>query len=450
MVEINVDTIVAMATPSGRGGVGVVRVSGPLVRAIILEILKQHLKPRFAYYLHFYDAEESLDQGIAIFFEGPRSFTGEDVLELQGHGGPFVMEALIQKILELGARVARPGEFSERAFINNKIDLLQAEAVSDLINAHSRQAARAAMRSLQGDFSQFVEQLTQSMIQLRMYIEATLDFPEEEIECLEEGHIAEKLKELQQQLQSLCTKVHQGLKLSRGLKVVIAGKPNAGKSSLLNKLSGLTAAIVTDIPGTTRDVIKEEIQIGNLMIQLADTAGLRDSVDAIEQEGIRRTQQELLLADHIIWMMDAEKEACINPEWVPFVPEGVGVTVLCNKIDMTGAAVQLIQNLEPAYTLIYVSVKTGEGLPVFLTHLQSTLGAECTTESNFIARQRHMDALLLAKKHLEQGIKQIAAGHLELLAEELRASQLAVDEITGKFTSDDLLGKIFSEFCIGK
>lgn len=455
MVENNVDTIVAMATPPGRGGVGVVRVSGPLVLKIMKDMLGQSLKPRFAHYLAFYDThrEKTLDQGIAIFFENPHSFTGEDVLEFQGHGGPFVMGALIQRIQELGARIARPGEFSERAFIHNKIDLLQAEAVADLINASSEQAARAALRSLQGDFSRLIEILTRSVIHLRMYIEATLDFPEEEIEFLENGHVLKKLQDLQAQLTELCTKAHQGLKLSQSVKVVIAGKPNAGKSSLLNRLSGLEAAIVTHIPGTTRDVIKEEITLGNVTIQLIDTAGLRESTDIVEQEGIKRTQQELLSADHIIWITDADVDnpaSSIEPEWSSVIPKGAGLTVLCNKIDVTGASAGIVQNIECGYSTIYASVKTGEGIPLFLTHLQKTLGRAQTTENTFLARQRHVDALQLATRHIDRGLKQLNLGKLEFVAEELRCVQRALDEITGKFTSDDLLGKIFSEFCIGK
>lgn len=457
MVQNNVETIVAIATPPGKGGVGVVRVSGPLVPNIIPQILNQALKPRQASYSSFYgekqNAEDIIDQGIAIYFQNPQSFTGEDVLELQGHGGPFVMEALVQRILDLGARLARPGEFSERAYINNKIDLLQAEAVADLINASSKAASKAAMRSLQGDFSRLIEALVSELIHLRMYIEAGIDFPDEEIDLLKEGQVFEKLADLKQQLNTLAIKAENGLKLSRGLKVVIAGKPNAGKSSLLNRLSGIDSAIVTHIPGTTRDLIKEEIIIEGLVIQLVDTAGLRETGNVIEQEGIKRTTQELALADHIIWVMDINKDCKENEvekEWESIVPRDLKLTVLCNKIDTIGSfATDRIENNEDHFKL-YVSAKTGEGIPALLAHLKKILGAESTGEGNFLARKRHVEALALAKAHLEAGIQHYHVGNPELLAEELRLSQKALDEITGKFTSDDLLGKIFSEFCIGK
>ncbi len=457
MVQNNVETIVAIATPPGKGGVGVVRVSGPLVPQIIPQILNQTLKPRQAYYASFYseksenqNTKDIIDQGIALYFQNPHSFTGEDVLELQGHGGPFVMEALVQRILDLGARLARPGEFSERAYINNKIDLLQAEAVADLINANSKAASKAAMRSLQGDFSRLVDALVRELIHLRMYIEAGIDFPDEEIDLLKEGQVFEKLALLKEQLNTLNIKAENGLKLSRGLKVVIAGKPNAGKSSLLNCLSGIDSAIVTHIPGTTRDLIKEEIIIDGLVIQLVDTAGIRDTENVIEQEGIKRTTQELALADHVIWVMDLSNESD-QSEWKTIVPSGVKLTILCNKIDTIGSfPTDSIKNNEHEYSKLYISAKTGEGIPALLEHLKKILSTESTGEGNFLARKRHIEALNLAKVHLETGIQHYHVGNPELLAEELRLSQKALDEITGKFTPDDLLGKIFSEFCIGK
>lgn len=454
MVQNNVDTIVAIATPPGRGGVGVVRISGPLVLRLMPQILRQAIKPRQACYLGFYNTDQQsddhlIDQGIAIFFQAPHSFTGEDVLELQGHGGPFVMEALVQRILALGARRARPGEFSERAFMNNKIDLLQAEAVADLIHANSEQASRAAMRSLQGDFSRLIEGIVDSVIHLRMYIEAALDFPEEEVAFLNEGHVFEKLQSLQKQIDDLCIRANQGLKMSRGIKVVIAGKPNAGKSSLFNRLSGLEAAIVTDIPGTTRDLLKEEIYLDGLVLQLVDTAGLRDSENEIEQEGIRRTKQELHLADHVIVVVDACDSEFVFTEWKWLLPPGVKMTVIYNKMDVVQDFSPMPQDIHQAYTCLYVSAKTGEGIPSLLVHLKSILGITVTIEGGFIARQRHIESLLLAKQHLDLGIKNVLESP-ELLAEELRWVQRSLDEITGKFTSDDLLGKIFSEFCIGK
>jgi tRNA modification GTPase len=359
------------------------------------------------------------------------------------------MEALVQRILALGARLARPGEFSERAYINDKIDLVQAEAVADLINASSKQASKAAMRSLQGDFSRLIEGLVAELIHLRMYIEAGIDFPDEEIDLLKEGQVFEKLAQLNVQLHTLFVKAENGLKLSRGIKVVIAGKPNAGKSSILNRLSGMDSAIVTHIPGTTRDLIKEEITLDGLVIQLIDTAGLRETQNEIEQEGIKRTTQELALADHVIWVMDISEES-VEKEWESIVPKNIKLTVLCNKIDTLNSSANCRQDNHQDCFKIYVSAKTGEGIPLLLQHLKKTLGMESTGEGNFLARKRHIEALILAKQHLDIGIQHYQVGNPELLAEELRLAQKALDEITGKFTSDDLLGKIFSEFCIGK
>jgi tRNA modification GTPase len=459
------DTIVAMATPRGRGGVGIVRVSGSLVPQIAEQILGKTPKVRVAEHLTFLDKKrEPLDKGIALFFKGPHSFTGEDVLELQGHGGPVIMDVLLQEVITSGARLAQPGEFSLRAFLNNKIDLLQAEAISDLINASTVDAARGAMRSLQGAFSVQVENVVQALIQLRMYVEAAIDFPEEEIDFLKEGSIGEKLDKIIKKIEAVTHKVRQGALMSDGVKVVIAGLPNAGKSSLLNALSGFEAAIVTEIPGTTRDVLREQISIDGLLVQFIDTAGLREEAEIVEKEGIKRALKEISLADHVVWVVDGStlfskdhdnltdegtvKES-LWKECEGYISEEIGKTVLYNKIDKVGLAPK-IQKREN-YTMVFASAKTGEGIEIFREHIKEVMGFSKTTEGNFTARRRHLESLLNAQKYLREGARQLhefKAG--ELLAEELREAQLALESITGRFTSDDLLGKIFSEFCIGK
>lgn len=452
------ETIVAKATAPGFGGVGIVRVSGPLVFSIATALLKQALIPRYASYLPFWNvAGEIEDQGIALFFKGPNSFTGEDVLELQGHGGPVVMDRILRNVVALGARMARPGEFLERAFLNNKIDLLQAEAVHDLIHANTEAAARGAMRSLQGEFSNQITHITQQLIKLRMYVEAALDFPEEEIELLEENGVLSSLMALIQAITQLKREACNGALLSEGIKVVIAGKPNAGKSSLLNVLSGFETAIVTDIPGTTRDILREEINIDGLRLQLIDTAGLREVADVIEQEGIRRAHEEIKRAEHVIWVVDATaSHSETHPELMlsEVLPEGlkfskdIPITIFRNKIDIlnTAPSIEKMAN----YTVVSASVKTKAGLDLFREHLKESAGFG-VGESTFTARRRHLEALNRVEIHLLAGELHLKAGvGLELLAEELRLSQLSLDEMTGKFTSDDLLGKIFSEFCIGK
>lgn len=450
------DTIVAEATPRGRGGIGVVRISGPNTTCIAQRILKKTPAIRTAEYASFWDADGlCLDEGIALFFKAPHSFTGEDVLELQGHGSPVVMSALVQAALNAGARLAEPGEFSLRAFLNDKIDLLQAEAVADLINAHSLQAARGALRSLQGHFSGVINQFTAELIQLRMYVEAAIDFPEEEIDFLSSGTIEPKLNHILQQLEAVIAKAHQGLLLLNGVRVAIIGRPNAGKSSLLNLLAGYDRAIVTDYPGTTRDVLHESIDLEGLTIRLVDTAGLRVEAQTIEQEGIQRALQEVPLADHLIIVVDrtqtqeADPEQLL-PEWFNRFPAGVSISVLYNKIDKLSLTAK--SEIKKGHALFYVSIKTGEGMDTFKNHLKNIAGFSNTDEgSDFIARRRHLEALEKARTCLLEGRRQLLlfkAG--ELLAEELRQAQLALDEITGKFTADDLLGKIFSEFCIGK
>ncbi len=454
-MQQNEDTIVAQATPRGRGGIGVVRVSGSHTTFIAKQILGKVPQPRQAEYLPFLDKNgELLDQGIALFFKAPNSFTGEDILELQGHGGPFIMDCLIEEVVKAGARLAEPGEFSLRAFLNNKIDLTQAEAIVDLINASSKEAAKSALRTLQGIFSKNIEEIQQELIKLRMYVEAAIDFPEEEIDFLSDGIVKGMLQSLIDQVEGVIAKAHQGSLMSDGIKVVIIGRPNAGKSSLLNALTGYEAAIVADIPGTTRDVLREHISLDGLLIQLVDTAGLRIKADLIEQEGIKRALKETTFADHIIIVVDGTTThetdpKRLFPEWADKIPKETGITVLYNKVDCLNIPPFIEQ--KENYHVVAISAKTGAGLLEFRKHLKNSVGFSENSEGNFIARRRHLEALAQAKQHLLEGMFQLQhfkAG--ELLAEELRQAQLSLDQITGKFTSDDLLGKIFSEFCIGK
>jgi len=450
-----IDTITAPATPPGRGGIGVIRVSGPKTKDIAQAVLGQVPTARSAIHLPFNDQNgETIDLGIAIFFPNPKSFTGEDVLELHGHGGPVVMDLLLQRILSLGARMARPGEFSERAFLNNKLDLAQAEAIADLIDSSSTQAARFAVRSLQGEFSKRIHVLLDALIHLRMYVEAAIDFPEEEIDFLSDEKLNKHFDETQGQLENVLMSAQQGALLREGIAIVIAGPPNAGKSSLLNQLSGKDAAIVTDIPGTTRDTIKEFIHIDGIPLHIIDTAGLRNSPDVVEKEGIRRAQEEMSRADQILLVVDSSKTEKIKPEEIwPEIKELMSdqqnITVICNKIDLTKQKPKIEQDKE--FTKVYLSAKTGEGIEELKQHIKKTMGANDSTEGGFIARRRHIDALQRAEEHMQHAkiqLQQNRAG--ELVAEELRLAQNALSEITGAFSSDDLLGEIFSSFCIGK
>lgn len=454
------ETIVAQATPAGRGGVGIVRVSGDLALSVAKRILKQVPQPRQANYLPFYNANnEIVDQGIALFFKAPNSFTGEDVLELQGHGGPVIMDMLIEAVLaEKGTRIARPGEFSEQAFLNDKLDLTQAEAIADLIDANSRQAARSAMQSLQGKFSKQVNGLSNSIIHLRMYVEAAIDFPEEEIDFLSDGKVQNDLQHIIDNLQTLLTTAQQGSLLREGLQVVIAGRPNAGKSSLLNRLAGKEAAIVTDIAGTTRDTLKEYISINGVPLHIIDTAGLRESDDTVEQIGIERAWQAIDQADHLLFMVDANTTA-INqpfaawPEFLQLLPKHIPMTIVRNKIDLVGEQVasNTISTEYGELTQVTLSAAEDLGIDILRSHLSNELGLHTATEGQFIARRRHIDALQSCLSHLTQGQQQLhdaLAG--ELLAEDLRFAHQVLCEITGEFTSDDLLAKIFSSFCIGK
>ncbi|MCW8093428.1 tRNA uridine-5-carboxymethylaminomethyl(34) synthesis GTPase MnmE [Alteromonas sp. ASW11-130] len=454
------ETIVAQATAPGRGGVGIIRVSGPEAKAVSKAILHTSLTPRLASYCPFYDSHNNIiDQGIALFFSGPNSFTGEDVLELQGHGGQVVMDMLIDAVLQVpGIRLARPGEFSEQAFLNDKLDLAQAEAIADLIDASSKQAARSALRSLQGEFSEQINQLAEQVIQLRMYVEAAIDFPDEEIDFLSDGKVTSDLNAILQQLKHVQHQAKQGSLLREGMHVVIAGRPNAGKSSLLNALAGRDSAIVTDIAGTTRDILKEHIHIEGMPVHIIDTAGLRESTDEVELIGIKRAWQAIEEADRVLFVVDSTEsnEADpykIWPEFMHRLPDSVPVTVIRNKADLSGEPIgqETLSSEHNDTTILRLSANTGNGIELLIQHLAKTMGLDTTTEGKFIARRRHLDALANALNHLESGQLQLTE-HLagELLAEELRLAHQELTEITGEFTSDDLLGRIFSSFCIGK
>ena len=453
MFQNNKDTIVAIATAAGRGGVGVVRLSGLDVLPFINSLIGKPLLPRRATYSVFSDAEgEAIDEGVALYFPGPSSFTGESILELQGHGGMVVLDRLVRRCVELGARVARPGEFSERAFFNDKMDLAQAEAIADLIDASSVEAARSAVRSMQGEFSQLINELVETMIQVRIFVEAAIDFPEEEIDFLQDKMLAADLDQLCNDLTEVLAQAQQGAILRDGLTVVLAGKPNAGKSSLLNALAGIDAAIVTAVPGTTRDVLRERITLGGLPLNIIDTAGLRDSDNEIEQEGVRRAWKEIANADQVLFVADATDTS--NPKleelWPEYFQRNLGstqsVTLLLNKIDLSGH-----QPGEIDEATLAISVKDKSGFDALASHLQTKAGYLGHGEGLFSARRRHLIALTNALTFVHNGIEQLkGAGAGELLAEDLRQAQNELSEITGKFTPDDLLGRIFSSFCIGK
>ncbi|SIO16382.1 tRNA modification GTPase trmE [Sulfurivirga caldicuralii] len=446
------DTIAAIATPPGRGGIGIVRVSGSKAGEIASAVTGRTLKPRYAHYGPFYgEGGQLLDQGIALYFPGPHSFTGEDVLELQGHGGPVVLQWLLERVVALGARLAEPGEFSRRAFLNDKLDLTQAEAIVDLINASTEQAAKSALKSLQGEFAAAVDVLVDGLIHLRMYVEAAIDFPEEEIDFLSDGRVAGELEQLIDQLLDLLDRAQQGALLHEGMTVVILGRPNAGKSSLLNALSGRESAIVTDIAGTTRDVIREAIQVDGLPLHVVDTAGLRETADTVERIGIERAWQAIDQADRVLVVVPADEDIAPEDQAIlERLPAHLPVTLVRNKIDLVGESPRIEEDAE-GRTVVWLSAKQGAGLDLLKRHLKESVGYAQTTEGVFMARKRHVDALREALTALQQGahnLKEFAAG--ELLAEDLRMAQQALEGITGRFTSDDLLGEIFASFCIGK
>jgi tRNA modification GTPase len=443
------DTIAAIATAPGQGGVGIVRVSGPEAESIAKAILGHCPQTRSAEYLQFLDDEKNvLDQGIALYFRKPYSFTGEDVLELHGHGGQVVLDLLLRQTIKHGARPARAGEFTERAFLNEKIDLAQAEAIADLIAAESEDAARAAMRSLQGEFSASIHELVEQLTELRMYVEAALDFPEEEIDFLADSRLMARLAALREQLELVYASARQGCLLKEGMSVVIAGKPNAGKSSLLNRLAGTDTAIVTDIPGTTRDVLREHIQIDGLPLHVIDTAGLRESDDVIEQEGVRRAWKEIERSDRLLYVIDSQIDDDIPDEIYNQIPPHTGLSLIFNKTDLSGERCRIDDNQERV--AVYLSAHTGEGMDFLKQHLKQCMGYERHTEGQFIARRRHMAAIDSAARHLDSALDLLQNNTGELLAEELRFAQQDLSSITGEFTSDDLLGRIFADFCIGK
>ncbi|MCB8890629.1 tRNA uridine-5-carboxymethylaminomethyl(34) synthesis GTPase MnmE [Vreelandella malpeensis] len=448
------DTIAALATPPGRGGVGIIRVSGPACGDIATAILGSRPANRYAHYGPFHGEDAIIDEGIALIFQGPNSFTGEDVLELQGHGGPIIMDMLLERCVQLGARLARPGEFSERAFLNDKLDLAQAEAIADLIDATSRSAAENAVRSLQGEFSRRVAALVERLIELRVYVEAAIDFPEEEIDFLADGHVAARLQGVKEELESVRRAAGQGALMREGMSVVIAGRPNAGKSSLLNALTQQETAIVTDIAGTTRDVLREHIHIDGMPLHVIDTAGLRDTPDAVEKIGVARAWAEIEKADRVLLMVDAATTEATDPmaiwpEFVERLPDRARLTLVRNKIDESTETAGI--DLSTSTPTLRLSAKTGAGVDNLKAHLKDVMGFAATTEGRFSARRRHLDALDRARAALEAGRAQLEGmGAGELLAEDLRDAQGALGEITGEFSADDLLGEIFGSFCIGK
>ena len=441
------ETIAAVATPPGQGGVGIVRVSGPASKAVAEQLTSEQLIPRHAHYCAFKDSHgHTIDKGIALYFNGPYSYTGEDVLELQGHGGPVVLDLLLRRVLELGCRVARPGEFTERAFLNDKMDLAQAEAVSDLIESGSESAAKAAILSLNGAFSEKIHELQQQLIDLRVYVESALDFAEEEIDFLVSDELAARLQRVKSAFAHITSRARQGRLLKEGMRVVIAGEPNVGKSSLLNALTGSDSAIVTDIPGTTRDILQEQIHIDGMPLHIIDTAGLRDSDDPVEQEGIRRAHDQIAQADRVLVMSVDGEPVSEKPLWLD---SDIPVDFVCNKIDLRHNRPRIAEG-DNGYR-IHLSAKTGVGVEMLKTHLKGCMGFESGTEGTFIARRRHLHALSRTESHVDNAVSHLQRGGAgELCAEELRYAQDCLNEITGEFTSDDLLGEIFSRFCIGK
>tara|TARA_B100001971_G_C18264206_1_gene590206 strand:- start:986 stop:2482 length:1497 start_codon:yes stop_codon:yes gene_type:complete len=463
---IHQDTIAAIATAPGRGGVGIIRVSGALALTVAEKVLGYAPKPRYAHYGAFNAADGTvLDEGIALFFPNPNSFTGEDVLELQGHGGPVVLDLLLKEVVALGCRLARPGEFSERAFLNDKMDLAQAEAIADLIDSASEQAARCALRSMQGEFSKRVHCLLDQLIQLRIYVEAAIDFPEEEIDFLSDGKVAAMLNDVDAELKAVLKEAGQGAILREGMNVVIAGRPNAGKSSLLNALAGQERAIVTDIAGTTRDVLKEHIHIDGMPLHIIDTAGLRDAPDEVERIGIQRAWEEITQADRVLLMIDSSKttpeetdpqkllhalydERGLQEAASDLLNNG-RITVIRNKADLSTEVIGLDDSGD--FPVITLSAKQNAGVNVLREHLKQIMGFDAASEGGFLARRRHIDALNRAQDAIDFGRQQLEGmGAGELLAEDLRMAQNALNEITGEFSADDLLGEIFGSFCIGK
>ena len=442
------DTIAAISTAPGRAGIGIVRVSGEGLATLARAITGRDLTPRRAMYTSFLAADgATIDEGLAVFFGAPKSYTGEDVLELQGHGGPVVLRIVLQRCIELGARVATPGEFTQRAFLNGKLDLAQAEGVIDLIDASTAQAARSAVRSLRGEFSAKIQALSVALVKLRMLVEATLDFPEEDIDFLQQAGAREKLEALRRDVQSVLAAAQQGSLLREGIHVTLAGAPNVGKSSLLNRLAGEELAIVTDIPGTTRDPVRQGIELEGVPLHVIDTAGLRDTSDTVEQIGVERAWQAIASADVVVLVTDAADASCdVGTDVLERLPPEVPRIRVLNKIDLTGSNPS--RQHADGETVVRLSAKTGAGVELLRQTLLEVVGWRSDQEGVYLARERHLTALARTAEHL-----QTAAAHgrqLELFAEELRLAHVALGGITGEFTSDDLLGEIFSRFCIGK
>jgi tRNA modification GTPase len=440
-------TIAAIATAPGRGGIGVVRVSGKNLENLVEALTGSRVAARTAVLRRFLDADgETIDHGIALFYPAPASYTGEDVLELQGHGGPVVLRVLLQRCVELGARVAEPGEFTRRAFLNGKLDLAQAEGVVDLIDATTTQAARCAVRSLQGEFSSRIAALTAGIVPLRMLVEATLDFPEEDLDALDRADAQQRLAGVRAALADVLAAARQGSLMREGLHVVLAGEPNVGKSSLLNRLAGEDLSIVTDVPGTTRDTIRQVIDFGGVPVYIIDTAGLRESADPVERIGIERAWKAIASADAVVLLTDAASTGVPGDAIAARLPPGIPRIHVVNKIDLAGIPARTER--DDGGARVWLSAKTGEGVDALRQVLLDAVGWEGHAETAFLARARHLDALNTAAVHLATAAER--SGDLELFAEELRLAHEALASITGAFTADDLLGEIFSRFCIGK
>ena len=442
-----VETICAIASAIGQSGIGIVRVSGPLAKPTSKKILQADLKPRYAYYGAFYDQNNVIDKGVAIFFPGPNSYTGEDVVEFQGHGGTSVLRKILEITMSSGVRLAEPGEFSKRAFLNGKMDLIQAEAIQDLIQSNSEESALSAVRSLTGEFSIKINQVLSELISLRVFIEATIDFSDEEIDFIESHEVSNKLHTLKESLLDIQQTATQGAILRDGIHVAIAGKPNAGKSSLLNMLTKESSAIVTDIAGTTRDVLKETIHIDGMPIHIIDTAGLHDSDDVVEQEGIRRAHNEINNADIILLVFDS-RDSKANLSILPDSVKNKPKILVRNKIDLAGhkSSVEKVGNI----TEISISAKNGDGIDTVRESLSEFAGLNSGIEGVFVARKRHLDAIEETLEFINSASSQLNSGSSELVAEDLRQAGMKLGQITGEFSSDDLLGEIFSSFCIGK
>ena len=441
------ETIAAIATPYGNAGVGIIRVSGILASKIAQQLTRQTLIPRQAIFTAFKDEDnQTIDSGLLLYFPNPASYTGEDTIELQGHGGTVVLNMLLKRVLDLGARLANAGEFTERAFLNNKLDLTQAEAVADLIESSTEQSVRSAQKSMQGVFSKQINELVDELTELRIYVEAAIDFVDEEIDFLTDGLVKNKLITLSQKIQTIQKTAQQGQLLRDGMTVVLAGKPNAGKSSLLNALSGQDTAIVTEFAGTTRDTLKERIQIDGLPLHIIDTAGLRDSDNPIEKEGIRRAYQEIQQADKVLLLIDSTKPEIESV--ISTLPSNLNITKVYNKIDLLNTTPKVIESNQG--TEIYLSIKQGKGMNLLTDHLKKSIGFNSETDNVFIARRRHLEALNQGQEFVKSALEQLENQAGELVAEDLRQAQNNLAEITGAFSSDDLLGRIFSSFCIGK